>query len=313
MKPSLLLLTLIALASAAPLPAAEPAKPALAAAAAPSKAQADLQALVDRQHTLVAAAENAADGAVLRSLQSQFQLLADDYEHYLGDHPDVGAGYAAYALLLGRLDLDPDGRKRAATLLLKANELDPDQPLIKNQLGNYLAEDGKPLEAVNYYLAAIRLAPQEPLYHFQLGTLLTEARDEFLQSGEWTRATLDQSMQQAFAEAARLAPANIGYAYRLAESFYDLEKPDWAVALKTWQTLEDQVVTKVEKQTIRLHEANVLIKMGREAEARALLAGVDELVLAKQKQKLVDRLMAENAAAPAGGPPTVPAAVKSVP
>ena len=68
---------------------------------------------------------------------------------------------------------------------MRANQLDSDLPLVKNQLGNYLAEEGRPLEAINYYLAATRLEPKEPLYHFQIGTLLSAARDDFLKSGEW--------------------------------------------------------------------------------------------------------------------------------
>ena len=51
-------------------------------------------------------------------------------------------------------------RKQAVAILLKANQLDPDIPLVKNELGNYLAEEGKPLEALNYYLSAVKLEPE---------------------------------------------------------------------------------------------------------------------------------------------------------
>ena len=114
----------------------------------------------------------------------------------------------------------------SAAILLKANQLDPNLPIVKNQLGNYLAEEGEPIEAANYFISAIRLAPNEPLYHYQLGTLLTEARDDFLKSGQWTRAQLDQTMQEAFRHAAELAPDNIAFAYRYAYSFYDLAEPN---------------------------------------------------------------------------------------
>ena len=175
-------------------------------------------------------------------------------------------------------------------MLLKANQLDPDLPLVKNQLGNELAEDGKPLQAAPYFIAAIKLEPAEPLYHYQLGTLLTEARDEFLKSGQWTRETLDGAVGEAFRKAAELAPDRFEFAYRYAESFYDVEKPDWELALKLWSALEERATTPIERQTMRLHAANILIKTGRTEHAKALLETVDDPKLQGQKQRLLPAL-----------------------
>jgi hypothetical protein len=162
--------------------------------------------------------------------------------------------------------------------------------LVKNQLGNLLAEEGKPLQAAAYFLAAIKLEPEEPLYHYQLGTLLVEARDAFLKSGEWTRAALDGAMHDAFRQAAEFAPERFEFAYRYAESFYDLEKPDWDAALKAWSGLEEKATTQIERQMMRLHAANICLKMGREEHARALLQTIDEPNLQGQKEKLVAQL-----------------------
>ena len=41
--------------------------------------------------------------------------------------------------------------------------------------------------------------------------------------------TLDDGMHHAFQRASELAPSRFEFAYRYAESFYDLEKPDWDV------------------------------------------------------------------------------------
>jgi tetratricopeptide (TPR) repeat protein len=188
-----------------------------------------------------------------------------------------------------------DQRKLAAAMLLKANSIDPNLPLVKNQLGNYLAEEGRPLDALNYYLAAVRLAPAEPLYHYQIGVLLTEAREEFLKSGDWTRAALDHGMQDGFEQATMLAPGNIAYAYRYGESFYDLEQPEWSAAHAFWRTLETKVSTPLEKETIRLHQANVLLKQQKFAEVLAVLETVKQPVLQAQKQKLVAQLPVNSA------------------
>ena len=99
---------------------------------------------------------------------------------FLRENPGFAAGYEAYGYLLSKTAM----RKEAIAMLLKANQLDPDIALVKNQLGAMLAEEGQPLQAAPYFIAAIQLEPNEPLYHFQLGTLLVEARDDFLKAGQ---------------------------------------------------------------------------------------------------------------------------------
>ena len=273
-----------------PSRAADASPPKPSTDEAPASATNDLKALVERQRGLLAAAGSKASQAELEDLHMQFQELCNDYERFLDKYPNLAAGYVSYALFLNKPVIDE--RKRAAVLLLKANQLNPDLPVVKNQLGNYLVEQGKPIEALNYYLSAVKLAPKEPLYHYQIGALLTEARDDFLKAGEWTRATLDKTMQDAFEQAMTLSPENIQYAYRYCESFYDLEIPEWEAALINWRALEEKVSTALEKQTIVLHEANILIKKGKLTEARGLLAKVDKEALQTQKQKLVAELEA---------------------
>lgn len=253
-----------------------------------TKAERDLKELVSRQRTLLARAAEAEHETEIEDLRPQLQRLVFDYERYLREYPNVAAGYVSYSLLLGNPLLDE--RKRAAALLLRANELNPDLPIVKNQLGKYLAEDGRPLEAINYFLAAVQLEPKEPLYHFQVGQLLSAARDDFLRSGEWTDEQIETAMRDAFERAVALAPDNVAFAYRHAESFYELKYPEWNEALRTWQALEGKVTTPVERQTIRLHRANILIKQGREAAAREVLASVTEPVLRTQKEELIAQL-----------------------
>ena len=247
-----------------------------------------LRQLVERQRELLAGAAKAKEAEHFdeANFKTQMEQLCQSYEVFLRDNQEFAAGYAAYGYLLGKIGME----RESAAMLLKANQYDADIPLVKNQLGNYLAEHGHPLEAVNYYLAAIKLAPEEPLYHYQLGTLLSQSRDEFLKSGEWTRESVDQGMHEGFRRAAELAPDRIEFAYRYAESFYDLEKPDWEEALKVWAKLEERAHSPAEQQFMRLHAANVCIKMGKPEHARALLSTVTEPHLATQKQKLIAQL-----------------------
>ena len=245
-----------------------------------------LKQIVERQKIILDQATKDGDKAVEESLRVQVQDVCHDYELLLHDSPDFAAAYAAYGMLLRQIDMP----KESAAMLLKANALDPNIPVVKNQLGNYLAEQGKPIEAVNYFIAAIKLEPDEPLYHYELGKLLYEARDDFLKKGVYTRPEIDETMHNAFKKAAELAPDRIEFTYRYAESFADVEKPDWDGALKVWASIEEKMHTPIERQTIRLQAANILIKQGKFDTARVMLSTVTEPVLADQKQKLVAQL-----------------------
>lgn len=249
-----------------------------------------LKGLVARQRTLLADAAKKTSQDELEDLRQPLQQLCFEYEDFLRKNPRLAEGYVSYAMLLDNPVIDE--RRRATALLLKANQIDPDLPLVKNQLGNHVAEDGKPLEAINYFLSAIRLDPKEPLYHYQLGTLLAEARDDFLKSGEWTAAKIDESLQKAFREAARLSPDNWRYQYRYGLSFYEVSSPDWAAALAFWQGFEATVKPGIEQQTCRLNQAKVQWARGQTAEAKTLLDSVTETALSKQKERLLTEMNA---------------------
>ena len=255
----------------------------LAAAESESLAQRTLRQIAERQRTLLETAAKQGDKLDEEAFRTQLQELTHSYERLLQDSPNNAEVFAAYGYLLRKVDM----RKQAAAMLLKANQLDSDIPLVKNQLGNLLAEDGRPLDALPYFMAAIKLSPKEPLYHYQVGTLLHEAQDDFLKSGEWTRTALDHATHGAFKTAAELAPDRFEFGYRYAESFYDLAEPQWEEALKVWAALEEKAGSPIERQTLRLHAANILLKQGHADRAKLLLDTVTEPELQGQKQKLI--------------------------
>jgi tetratricopeptide (TPR) repeat protein len=271
-----LLLLLMALAAALPPPTAR----------AETLTEKNLKEIVVREREIFAKAKSEGENLDAARFQAEVQSLVTSYDVLIQKNPDFAPGYVTYGLLLSRVGM----AKQAAAILFQANKLDPGIAVVKNQLAKLLAEDGKPLEALPWIMAAIDLEPKEPLYHYQLGTLLHEARDDFLRAGSFTRPALDGAMIEGFRRAAELAPDNTAFAYRHAEAFYDLETPQWDEALKTWAALEERTAPGVEQQTIRLHAANVLLKKGDPVRAEALLATVDAPELAKQKQTLLDQL-----------------------
>ena len=277
-------LTLLAVAAGLlaprPLPAAEPPPRSV------TMAEKSLKEIVARQRAIFARAEKEGEHLDAAWLRGEMQAVINSYDILIQKSPDFAPAYVAYGMLLGQVGMT----REAVGILLKANKLDGEIPVVKNEMARFLAEDGKLVDALPWLMAAIDLAPQEPLYHYHLGKLLTEGRDEFIKTGQFTRSALDQAMLHAFARAAELAPDNFGYAYRHAEAYYDLGTPQWDAALARWRQLDAGVETPLEHQTLRLHQANVLLKQGKVAEARALADTVTEMTLAKQKQTLLDSL-----------------------
>jgi len=232
---------------------------------------------------------------------AEFRSVMNAYENVIRAAPKFAEAYAAYGLLLSRTG----NREEAVRAFLKANQLDPNMPLVKNQIGNYLIEEGRYKDALGYYLAAIRLKPDEPLYHYQLGSLLREYRKFLIADGLYTSTKIDGLMQEAFREAARHAPDNWGYIYRFAESYYDLEHPKWEEALAEWTRLETKARPGVERQTIHLHQANVLARLGRRDEARLIVDSIVEPSLLGAKAEVLAIL--DPPAEPEGEPATEPA------
>jgi tetratricopeptide (TPR) repeat protein len=249
-------------------------------------AEKNLREIVTRQKQIMARADADKEHLDEAWLRGELQSVISSYDILIQKSPDFAAGFAAYGLLLAQVGMS----REAAGMLMKANQLDGEIPLVKNEIARLLAEDGKIPEALPWLTAAVDLDPQEPLYHYHLGKLLVEGRDDLIATGQFTRASLDKVMLAAFQRAAALAPDKFAYAYRAAEAYYDLAEPKWDDALAAWSALETRAQPGIEQQTIRLHAANVLIKQGKADHAKVLMATVTEPALQKQKQTLLDEL-----------------------
>ncbi len=257
-----------------------------------------LREIVERQKQLFARAAQEGDQLDEPHFISESKAIVAAYDVLLQKSPDFVPAYVAYGVFLGKIDMN----REAVAMLLKANKLDPNIALVKNQLAKHLAEDGKVLDALPYLTSAIDLEPKEPLYHLHLGKLLLEGRDEFVRSGEWKREALDKAMLEAFARAAELTPNDFASAYQYAKVFYELDPPRWADALTAWQALENRAQTAGQRQLVKLHQANVLVKLDRLTDARALLDQVTDLAMFEDKQKVIDALAAKEAAAKSAAP-----------
>ena len=113
------------------------------AAESESLAERSLRMIVERQKQILADAEKQGDKVDEEAFRVQAQAVVHDYDRLLAENQGFAAGYASYGYFLSKVGM----RKEALAMLLKANQLDANIPLVKNQIGNFLAEECKPIDA----------------------------------------------------------------------------------------------------------------------------------------------------------------------
>ncbi len=212
--------------------------------------------------------------------------LVQAYQAFLADNPDDVQALILYGKLLRRAGED----EAAFDAFLKTDELEPRIAVVKQQIGTYLAEQGRPVEALAFHLHAIELEPETAAYHFGLGQLLTGFRDEFVDQEVFTDDAIDREMIKAFRTAARLGPDNFDFQMRLGEAYYDLTNPDWKNALLHWNRLRQDAFDSLRVEIIDLHRARVLGELGRYGEARKLAETVEEPALQFSRDQVLEFL-----------------------
>jgi len=255
-------------------------------ASAETMAEKTLVEIVERQQDIFARAAKEGEHLDEAWLRGELESVMKSYDVFIQKNPDYALGYGAYGMLLGKVGMT----KEAVIMLLKANKLDPTLSEVKNQIAVHLAEDGKPVDALPWVAAAIDLDPKKALYHYHLGELLAAGRSEFVKTGQFTDAKLDQVMLEAFQHAADLEPKDFAPAYRCGKAYYDLAIPRWPEALTAWEKIEEQAQTDTQRQLVRMQRANVLLKLKRPDEAKLLLSTVTSQQLVAEKQTLLDEL-----------------------
>ena len=219
-------------------------------------------------------------------LERRINELLQSYRTYLHDQPSDVSAYILYGKLLRRVNEN----EQAFNAFLKADELDPTIAVVKQQIGNHLAEKGKGKAALSFFLQAVDLAPNVPIYHFSLGQIIYDFRNEFISNGIFTRDTLEREMLEAFSKAAKLAPSNFDYQMRMGEAYYDLASPDWKSALIHWNKLREGATTLLQNEILDLHRARTLGKLGRSNEAKVLLVNVRNMALQRSKAQVINEI-----------------------
>ena len=223
-----------------------------------------------------------------QELTRRAQEILSSYESYLEDNSRDVNGLILYGKFLRRM-----GQARYATgLFLEADKIDPRLAVVKQNIANYLVEEGRLADALPFLLKAVELEPKEPVYHHQLGTFLFLFKEDLLSLGIASVQTNDRNMYEAFRSASKLAPDNFEYKLRYAQSFFDISDPDWDKALGVWQDLRNQARDRPvsEREYLALGEARAMTQLGRGKEAVTILKTITSPSLRATRESLIKEL-----------------------
>jgi len=213
------------------------------------------------------------------------------YNELIARDPNNVETLILYGKFLRRLGKN----EQADIMFTHADHVSPDIAVVKQQLGNYLAEEGNYSEALKYYQKAVDLAPGEAVYHYGMGELIATFRDKFAADGVFSEKDADDRSLAEFTKACELDPSNKDFAFRRGEAYYDVVQPDWNAALVAWKDMEKRTnLSPYERDAVRLHTAKVYCELNRGAEARELLAADVVPILRATRARLLKRLSDEN-------------------
>ena len=249
-----------------------------------------LKDLNEREQSAYKRYERALATEDVHSIKTELQSIVDGYEALISAAPNYVAAFISYGMMLHRIG----ERIPSNAMLIRADQIDPYHAIVKNQLGNYQAEEGNYPEAMGFYQMAIDLRPDEPLYHYQLGNLLFSYKNFFIDDKLFLPEGIDLEIQNRFRKAAMLAPAHLPYRIRYAQSFFDIARPNWEAALEEWQQLVNFVESPEEKQMMQLYMAKTRFEMGHHTAAQKIIKGIDEPSLEHSKDILLKQINAKH-------------------
>lgn len=234
-------------------------------------------------------------------IQQQLVEVEKAYRDFLEQHPKHVRARLAYASFLTEQDRDEDALKQ----LESARDLEPKNPVVWNNLGNYYGLNSPTTHAFACYKRAIELNPREPLYHYNYAKNLHLFRQQAAAFYHTNVAGILALSQQHFRQAMEYSPSNFAYASDFAQTYYAIVLPlsgdhakDLAAAeklsnesLAAWQAAAALAKGDESKeQGVLLHLARIQISIGRTNEARANLGKVTRSEYADTKAELEKRL-----------------------
>jgi tetratricopeptide (TPR) repeat protein len=225
------------------------------------------------------------------------------YEDFLKRNPKHSRARLAFASFLEDIH-DEDA---ALEQMLKAKEVDPENPAAWNNLANYYGHFSPVTNAFYHYEKAIELDPKEPVYYQNFGTtvfLFRKDAQEYYGINE--QQVFDKALK-LYSNSLALDPTNFLLATDIAMTYYGIKPPRTDDALKAWDYALKLADGSLQREGVVIHLARVELNAGRFDEARANLNAVTNAELADLKARVLRSLESKEHPAPESATNAAPA------
>ena len=211
------------------------------------------------------------------------------YDAFIQKHPKHVGVRLAYASFL----TDQGDELLAAPHLIKATELNPENPAAWNNLGNHYGHLGPVVKAFECYEKAIKLNPNAAVYFHNYGTTVYLFRKDAMKYFDISETDVFDKALKLYRKALEQEPRNFDLAEDIAQTYYGIRnkavpprmaRPD--EALKAWAYALKIAPGEHEKQGVYIHQARIHLQIDQVAEARLALDKVNLAVY----QTLKDRV-----------------------
>jgi len=222
-----------------------------------------------------------------RRIVARFDVVRQEYDRFLRNHPQHARGYLAYGSFLNDIG-DEEGAK---VQYENSKQLDPKNPAVWNNLANYYGEFSPVTNAFVDYAEAIRLDPTEPVYYRNFATTVYLFRKDAREFYNLTEPQVFDKALDLYRQAMKLAPTDFTLSTDYAESYYGIRPLRTNDALVAWTNALNIATTEAERAGVQIHLARVKISAGFYDEARAHLASVTNIEYAILKSRLEKSLL----------------------
>ncbi len=242
--------------------------------------------------------ESSVSRVTLKSrIEQRFAPVRKAYEDFISRHPKQVRARIAYASFLN----DTSEEEEAVEQLEKAKDIEPENPVIWNNLANHYGHRGPIERAFQYYERAHELAPGEPLYLHNLATTTYLFRKDAMERYQINETQVFDKALDLYRRALKLDPKNFPLATDLAQSYYGIKPLRTDEALAAWEEALRVANDAIEREGVYLHMARVELNSGRFAEARKHLGIVTNGMYATLKSRLLRNVADRETKTPKAG------------
>ena len=221
-----------------------------------------------------------------KRIRARLDVMRKKYQDFLQRYPDSADGHLAYGTFLD----DIGDEDLAAAEFETSRKLNPANPAVWNNLGNYYSENGLLTNAFADYAKAIELNSNEPVYYENLATATYLYRKDAMAFYQIDEPQVFDKALALYQRAIQLDPTNFDLATDYAESYYGIRPLRTNDALAAWTNAMHTAQTEVEREGVQIHLARIKIAVGRFAEAQAHLDAVTNPFYDKIKTRLQKNL-----------------------